>query len=195
MTFAGIWKYLKNNYIIALSGLVVVVCLAVFLVRDDQIRRRAADYDDLNVRRTRILKNMKYGVGLKEDLSQMESMINEAESRLFLPDDLAGNQRYFYQIERASGVTISNLQQIIKPIPTGKNSKMERKKAMKATYKPILYDMRVSGTYEQLLGFLREIEGGSAFASVEAFSISGSKGDGGSLVMMRLSVEMLGRKS
>ncbi|MDQ8201660.1 hypothetical protein [Pelagicoccus sp. SDUM812003] len=187
-------KYLKKNYVIAISGAVVVLCSVVFFIRDDQIRRRSADYDDLDIRRTRILKNMKYGVGLKDDLEEVKSMMKEAESRLFLPDDLAGNQRYFYQIERASGVTISNLQQIIKPIPTGKNSKQERKKAMKATFKPILYDMSVTGTYMDVLGFLREIEGGRAFATIDSFAMSGGKGEADSSVTMRLTVEVLGRK-
>lgn len=190
-----ILTYLKKNYVVAGSGLIVLVCLVVFYVRNDQIRRLSADYDDLNVRRTRILKNMKFGVGLENDVAQMKEMLAEAESRLFDPNDLAGNQRYFYQIERASGATISNLQQIIKQAPMGKQNVKERKRMAKSKYQEIVYDMNVRGTYEQVLSFFREVEGGEAFACTNGFSVTPSRGGGEAQVNMRFSVEVLGRKS
>lgn len=196
MTFQVLLAKLKKNYVIAASGAVVLVCLVVHFVRNEQITRMEADYDDLDVRRSRILKNMKYGAELEPDLAEMKEMMSEVEKRLFLPSDLATNQRYFYQLESATGVTITGLQQIVRPPPAGKDNKKARKLAARAKYQAIVYDMNVSGTYEQIIAFLRELEGGDAFACVDGFSIIQNKGKGGaSEVSMRLAVEVLGRKA
>lgn len=197
MTFQGIVAYLKKNYVIAASGAVVILCLGVHFVRNEQITRLIADYDDLNVRRSRILKNMKFGSDLETDLEALRTMKEDVESRLFLPADLASNQRYFYQVESQTGVAISNLQQIIKPLPIGRDKKKARKLAARAKYQGIVYDMTISGSYTQILDFMREVEGGHAFTSVDGFSVVQGKAAGGrqDMVTMRLSVEVLGKKA
>lgn len=196
MNFQSLLATLKKNYIIAASGAVVLACFAVHFVRNEQITRMEADYDDLSVRRSRILKNMKFGDQLEPDLAKMKEMMGEIEKRLFLPSDLATNQRYFYQLESATGVTISGLQQIVKPPPSGKATKKARKLAARAKYQAIVYDMNVSGSYEQIVAFLRELEGGDAFACVDGFSVIQHRGKAESSgITMRLAVEVLGKKA
>ncbi len=196
MTFASILSYLKKNYVIAICSTVAVACLGVYFVRNDQITRLAADYDDLTVRYSRILKNLKFGSDIEGDLEEMRAMQAEVESRLFSPEDLATNQRYFYQIESATGVEMASIQQIIKPLPDGKRNKKARKKAEQSPYQEIVYDMSVRGTYSEVLSFLREIEGGDAFATLNGFSIIDAKTRvGAPEVEMRLSINVLGRKS
>ncbi len=196
MTFLSILEYLKKNYIIAVCSAVALVCLGVYFVRNDQITRLAADYDDLTVRYSRILKNLKFASDIEDDLAELKSMKADAESRLFSPEDLATNQRYFYQIESSTGVEMLSIQQVIKPLPDGKKNKKARKKAEQSPYQEILYDMNLRGTYLEVLSFLREIEGGSAFAVLNGFSIVDSKSRGDEpQVEMRVSVNVLGRKS
>ncbi|MDQ8186102.1 hypothetical protein [Pelagicoccus sp. SDUM812002] len=195
MTFASIFSYLKKNYIIAICSAVAVVCLGVYFVRNDQITRLEADYDDLTVRHSRILKNLKFGAEIESDLEELKAMESEVESRLFAPEDLATNQRYFYQIESSTGVQMESIQQIIKPLPDGKKNKKARKKAEQSPYQEIIYDMSVQGAYSEVLAFLRAIEGGEAFAVIDAFSIvDANKMSGEPEVEMRLSVDVLGRK-
>ncbi len=195
MTFSSILEYLKKNYVIAICGTVVVVCLGVYFVRNDQITRLAADYDDLSVRHSRILKNLKFASEIEVDLEEMKSMKVESESRLFSPEDLATNQRYFYQIESATGIEMTSIQQVIKPLPTGKQNKKARKKAEQSPYQEIIYDMSVQGTYIEILAFLREIEGGSAFTVLDSFAVRDARNTvGDPKVALRLSVNVLGRK-
>ncbi|WP_309025833.1 hypothetical protein [Pelagicoccus enzymogenes] len=196
MTFLSIFSYLKKNYIVSICSLVAIVCLGVYLVRSDQITRLAADYDDLSVRHSRILKNLKFGSDIEADLDRLKTMSEEIEARLFSPEDLATNQRYFYQIESATGVEMASIQQIIKPLPEGKNNKQARMKAERSPYQEIIYDMSVQGTYTEVLSFLREIEGGEAFAVLDGFTIMDSKSkEADPEVDIRLSVNVLGRKS
>ncbi|MBD5781808.1 hypothetical protein IEN85_20070 [Pelagicoccus sp. NFK12] len=196
MTFLSLFSYLKKNYIVSICSLVAIVCLGVYLVRSDQITRLAADYDDLSVRHSRILKNLKFGSDIEADLDRLKTMSEEIEARLFSPEDLATNQRYFYQIESATGVEMASIQQIIKPLPEGKNNKQARMKAERSPYQEIIYDMSVQGTYTEVLSFLREIEGGEAFAVLDGFTIMDSKSkEADPEVDIRLSVNVLGRKS
>lgn len=196
MTFLSIFEYLKKNYIVAICAIVTVVCLGVYFVRNDQITRLAADSDDLSVRHSRILKNLKFASNIEGDLEEIKVMKSDSESRLFLPEDLATNQRYFYQIETSTGVEMSSLQQVMKPLPEGKQNKKARRKAENSPYQEIVYDMNIEGTYVEILAFLREIEGGSAFSVLDGMSVINSKKTlGDSKVEMRLSVNVLGRKS
>ncbi|MDQ8183396.1 hypothetical protein [Pelagicoccus sp. SDUM812005] len=196
MSFLSILSYLRKNYVIAICSAVVVVCLGVYFVRNDQITRLAADADDLSVRHSRILKNLKFASDIEADLEEIKRMDAEVNARLFAPEDLATNQRYFYQVESATGVEMSNIQQVIKPLPDAKRDKKARKKAEMSPYQEIIYDMSVTGTYLEVLSFVRAIEGGSAFAVVESVSITGAKNTVGEPeVEMRLSVSVLGRKN
>lgn len=195
MTFSSIFLYLKKNYVITVCSAVVVVCLGVFFVRNDQITRLAADYDDLSVRYSRILKNLKFASEIEGDLEQIRAMDEEVNSRLLNPEDLATNQRYFYQIESATGVSMTSIQQIVKPLPEGKKNKKARKKAEQSPYQELIYDMIVQGEYSELLAFLRKIEGGKRFAVLDGFSVVSANGNWTDNAMkMRLSVSVLGEK-
>lgn len=196
MTFSTILDYLKKNYVVAISGLVAVLCLGVYFVRHDQITRLAADFDDLSVRRSRILKNLKFASGIETDLALMKSQISDVESRLFNPEDLATNQRYFYQIESATGVQMKSIQQLIKHLPTGKNAKKANKKAQQSHFQEIAYELDIQGEYRDVLAFLRELEGGKAFVVLNGFSMVTAKGvSSSSEIAMRLSISVLGRRS
>ncbi|EDY84538.1 hypothetical protein VDG1235_4169 [Verrucomicrobiia bacterium DG1235] len=187
---------MKKNYIIAICGVVVLLCLGVHLVRSEQITRLAADYDDLSVRRTRILKNLKFASEIDADLVEMKSMLEEVEGRLFSPEDLATNQRYFYQIESSTGVEMTSIQQLIKPLPVGKKNKKERKRAERSQFQEIVYDMALEGTYREVLAFLRELEGGEAFSALDGFSlVSAKKLAAEPEVSMRLTLNVFGKKS
>ncbi|MBK1879947.1 hypothetical protein [Pelagicoccus mobilis] len=197
MTFSSIVSYLKKNYIIAGSAAVAIICSGIHFVRGEQITRLAADYDDLSVRHTRILKNLKFADEIDGDLELMKSMEADIESRLFSPEDLATNQRYFYQIESTSGVDMASIQQIVKALPSGKVDKKARKKAERSKFQELVYDVEIGGTYSEVLTFFREVEGGDAFAVVDGFiAAPGSANEGtADRVSVRVSFNVLGRKS
>lgn len=195
MNFPAILTYFKKNYILGICGFVSLVCLGIYIVRSEQITRLAADYDDLDIRRTRILKNLKFASDIEADLQEAQAFLKDAEGRLFSPEDLATNQRYFYEVESATGVQMKSIQQVIKDLPDGKRDKKARKKAAKSNFQEIIYDMNIQGTYENVLTFMRELEGGKAFMVLEAVSMIPVKAVAGEPeVSVRLSVTVLGKK-
>lgn len=196
MTILGLLAYLKKNYIITISCAVAVACLAVHFVRNEQITRLGLDFDDLSVRRSRILKNLKFASEIDVDLAELQKMKADVETRLFSPEDLATNQRYFYQIESSTGAKMTSIQQMMKQVPAGKQNKKERKKAANSAFQEIVYEMSIKGTYTEVLAFMREVEGGKAFAVLDGFSIVSAKNAiGEPEVNVRLTVNVLGRKS
>lgn len=197
MSVLGLLQYAMKHLVATICSIVVIGCIAAYFIRNETIVRMAADYDDLNVRRTRILKNFRYSASLEQDLEEMRKMSDESEIRLFDPEDLASNYSYFYKLETNSEVKLSNLQQMEKPLPAGKAGAKARKKAAKAKYRSIVYEMNVSGDYENVLNFLRGLEGGKSFYRLEAVAMADLKGSLGSepRVTMRISLNMLGSKS
>ncbi len=195
MTFPILLQLLKKNLVSACAALVLLACCAFYFARSGQISQLEVDLDDSSVRRTRMLKNLKFGTGLPEDLASIKELMGQAEERLFSPGDLAGNQRYFYQLESATGVKLQNLQQIAVPISQARNDKKGAKKAAQSKYQEISYEMNVVGTYESVLTFLRHLEEGSAFYRLEGLSIArmgAQKGDASTGI--RLGITILGRK-
>lgn len=199
MTFLTIFEYLKKNYVIALSAVIALVCLGVHYIRGEQVMRLAADYDDLTVRHTRILKNLKHASEIDADLDEIESLMEDVDSRLFNPEDLATNQRYFYEIESSSGAKIASIRQIVKPLPSGKGSQKARKKAARSRFQELVYDIELRGSYSEILNFMRKVEGGDAFAVLDGLILSSSSVAGNSSekrnLKMKFSVSVMGRKA
>ncbi|MBC2606840.1 hypothetical protein [Pelagicoccus albus] len=195
MSLETILAYLKKNYVVVASGLVALVCISFYLYRGKSITVLEADYDDLSVRHTRILRNLKNASDIEVDLERLDQLQADVESRLFLPEDLATNQRYFYQIESTTGVEMTSLQQLLKALPTGKNAKKARKKAQKSPYQELVYDMNIHGTYPEVLEFMRGVEGGKALAALDGFSVVPINGASvETRLNMRISYNVLGRK-
>lgn len=195
MTFQGVLLYLKKHYAIAASAFVVVACLAVYLVREGQITRLEADFDDLSIRRSRMLKNIRFGTDLPSELESLRALESEAKARLFDPEDLGANKVYFYQRESATGVKLPVLQQIVKDLPANQMNKKQRMTAARSQYQEIAYEVTVNGTYKQILDFMKELEGGPAFYRLDGLSVApATSADSDGMASMRLGITILGKK-
>lgn len=101
-----------------------------------------------------------------------QNLINEG--------DLAENLGYFYQMESANHIRLTQLTQLSsQPAPEGN------------PYKAIPFSLRATGSYSQLMRFLRALEGGPRLLRIRAFSFSRADPVSGNLAL-DLSVEMLG---
>ncbi len=194
--FSNLIDLLRKNVLVGILGLVLLVSLCFIFVRSEQLTLLDANHDDLSVRRTRVLKNFRNGSDIASNLDRIKLMQEEAQSRLFRAEDLAANQRYFYQIESATGISILNMHQAVKQLPAGKKNRKARALAARSKYETIVYDISLFGDYEQILDFFRHVEGGRAFARIDGFALSRGKGGAGSsMINARVSVEVLGSKS
>jgi Tfp pilus assembly protein PilO len=106
----------------------------------------------------------------------------QIEDNLVVEDNLAENLQYFYKIEDRTKAHILELRPL--------NSTVADTKSL---YRRVPFSIRVTGTYEQVVGFLNGIETGPRLASITAMTLR--RREPSSLTaILDVTVEMLGKK-
>jgi Tfp pilus assembly protein PilO len=101
------------------------------------------------------------------------------ERNLVVESDLAENLGYFYQLETNSRVRVDQLTQLNGPIIQGN------------PFKAVPFSMRVTGSYAQIVAFIRALETGPRLARVDHYEFTRGEGKAGG-VALDLTVELLG---
>jgi Tfp pilus assembly protein PilO len=100
------------------------------------------------------------------ELASVKEALAFIDQHLIHEGDLPENMGYFYQLETASRLRLQSLNQLSSmPAPP------------EQSYKTVPFTLRTSGTYRQVLRFLRELETGPRLYKVQTYSLS----QGGSL--------------
>lgn len=106
----------------------------------------------------------------------------QIEDNLVVEDNLAENLQYFYKIEDRTKAHVTELRPL--------NSVVSGSKAL---YKRVPFTIRVSGTYEQVVGFLYAIETGPRLAAISSINLR--RRDPTSVsVILDMNLELLGRR-
>ncbi len=114
------------------------------------------------------------------ELATVEEALKQIDQNLIVETDLAENYGYFYGLETLSRVRITQLNQLSsQPVDDGN------------PYKSIPFTLRVTGSYAQLMSFLRELESGPRQLRIKTFDFGRGDGKTNSLAL-GLTVELLG---
>ena len=112
-------------------------------------------------------------------LTTVEEALKRIDENLVVETDLAENLGYFYQMETLSRVRLTQLNQLSSQPADG------------APYKAIPFSLRVTGSYPQLISFVRELESGPRILRIRNFDFG--RGDAKSnTIGLGLTVEVLG---
>lgn len=191
MNFGSLLIALKRHLTLTICGVLAAMGCVFYYVRSEQVTRLESDFRDLEISRMRMFKNLKSGRGIETHVQDMEALASQAKERLFKVDDLAGNYDYFFRIEGKSGVKLSGLQQNVKK----PDERDRRSRRQRIPYQEINYEMNATGSFEQLLNFLRQVERGQAFAVVQSLNLSvAGRGETGHPNMM-VGIAILGEKA
>lgn len=101
------------------------------------------------------------------------------ERNLVVESDITENYGYFYQLERASSVRVDQLTQLNGPLVQGN------------PFKAIPFSMRVTGSYAQIIAYLRALETGPRLTRIDHYEFTRGEGKAGA-VALDLTVELLG---
>ena len=112
MRFEAFVEFVRRKAILSLSGVVLSACVGVYLFHLDKKADLDSEIEQLDIRMSTILKNLKNSSGLEEDLTLADERIEKLDSRLFDPLELATNYNYFFKIESDTGVRLSGLKQL-----------------------------------------------------------------------------------
>ena len=195
MNFERLIETVRKNLVVAISGVVTANCMTVYVLHMDKKPDLESEIEQIDTRISTMLRNITNSAGLEEDIEVVKSQILELEERMFQSQELATNYNYFFNIEKSTNVSLSDLKQV--EIVTGDANQKKHKmpNPIADAYVKIRYDMRVNGTFRDLVNFMRTLEGGPSFYQLEKFRLSKSSAGGSELLSMDVSFLMLGKKA
>jgi Tfp pilus assembly protein PilO len=163
----------------------LVFCVALFLALS------IADYflwqreQTINVRHEEVRRNgenifsaLSSHARIANELATVDEALKQIDDNLIAETDLAENLGYFYQMETLSRVRLTQLNQLSsQPVED-------------SAYKAIPFSLRATGTYSQLVSFIRELESGPRQLRIKTFDFSRGEQKSNALAL-GLTVELL----
>jgi Tfp pilus assembly protein PilO len=116
---------------------------------------------------------------VSSELASVKEATEFINANLVKEGDLAENLGYFYQLETVSKVKLTQVGQLSSQ-PTSAD----------ATFIAIPFSLRATGSYRQVMRFIRELETGPRLCRIQTYAFTGNEGDN---VQLDLTLEMLGR--
>ena len=115
---------------------------------------------------------------ISTELQSVNDALKQIDDNLIAETDLAENIGYFYQMETLSRVHLTQLNQL------------SSQPSEDSAYKSIPFSMRATGTYAQLISFLRELESGPRQSRIKTFDFTRADAKSNALTL-GLTVELL----
>jgi Tfp pilus assembly protein PilO len=170
----------RNPIMVASISIIVIMGSASWFLwqrqqdltgQHDEIRRSGED----------ILTSLTSQARINTELATVAEALDFIDRNLINEADLAENLGYFYQIETASRIRFSQLNQLSsQPQPPGSH------------YKPVPFALRATGTYRQIIRLLHELESGPRLLRIRTYTLNQTEGEA-DLVNLEMTVEVLGR--
>ncbi len=161
-------RILKEYPLAVLSVVVIIICSAVIFLRGGAALELSAKEADLNSRIRTIDQNVKNAKDLKEDVEEVNLLVEQIEARLFNRDQRAVNINFFYAIEDRLNVRIANISQMPTEDPVyAKGGAHELK-----LHSTISYNISLNGRFDDILTFLYELHRVDPLIRVADFQIA-----------------------
>lgn len=151
MTSADLLAMIKKQPIGFACGLLCAICAALLYFRGGKIGEYRAEYEAKSAEATKILANVRNSEKLPAQVSEIQALSKEMESRLVRAGQLAVNLQYFYKLEAETEVKLIDVRQGNMP------------KGGKSLYAGIPFTVTVQGSFKQVLSFLQKLENGPHF--------------------------------
>lgn len=183
---------LKKNPSLLLGVFILVVCLAFGFLRASQLAKLSVAEADLNTKLDKISLNIKHSEKIDEDIQKLSELVGAIEERLFVGEERSTNIDYFYSFEEKLDIVISEVEQL----DDSRGKFAEDGPHRLELYSVINYDIRVNGSFREVLRFLYEIYQIDSIMRVSEFQIdsSNNKGSETNELSAKVRVAVLARK-
>jgi Tfp pilus assembly protein PilO len=119
---------------------------------------------------------------IRQELAHAQEIMQRIESNLVIEKNLAENLWYFYKIHPDSKEILTSLRGMNSdPVPD------------EFEYKMVPFSLQLTGTYQQVAGYLLQLETGPRLVQVKSFSFRRVR-QGAPGLVLNLEVRMLGKK-
>lgn len=155
----------KKFVVPIISGVVILLCLVVFLFRFSEVGtlKEATADADMTVRKMQ--RNIQNSENLEAQLGEIEEITDQISKRTIAPGDTAVNTAYFYQFE-SEGLNIESVQQ-----GTGPSTSEKSPWKMK-NFESTLFSIKATGKFQKLMDFAFRIRAGEKVVRVVELSVT-----------------------
>jgi Tfp pilus assembly protein PilO len=170
-----------RRFPLLVSGLVCVVLFGLvnyFLWQQQVAATR--QHDDFRRTGEAMLLSLTDQSRISAELAAVQDALKVIDQNLVVEADLANNNGYFYEIEDRSHVRLTQLNQLSAQPGTDDNA-----------YKAVPFSLRVTGTYPQIVRFIRELETGPRLLRIKNYNF-GRGDEKSNALALSLTLEMLG---
>ena len=165
---------LRDYPIAVIGALVFVGCVAVVFVRGDVVADLSGQETELIARIQTINKNVIASKNLEQDVESLLGYVATIDERLFNRNERSINTAFFYSFENKLDIIISNVSQLTDEDP----ALIEGGPNELSLHSGTVYEIRVDGTFQEILGFMYEIQKADALMRITNFEVYVSTAQG-----------------
>ena len=165
---------LRDYPIAVIGALVFVGCVSVVFVRGVVVAGLSVQETELIARIQTINKNVIASKNLEQDVESLLGYVATIDERLFNRNERSINTAFFYSFENKLDIIISNVSQLTDEDP----ALIEGGPNEVSLHSGIAYEVRVDGTFQEILGFMYEIQKADALMRITNFEVYVSTAQG-----------------
>jgi Tfp pilus assembly protein PilO len=183
----------RHPFVIAASAVAILLWVANYFIWQRQ-QELAASHETLQRSGEDMLQSLTNHSRVTAELAAVKEALAYINDHRIHEADLPENMGYFYQLEASSRLRLQSLNQLSSMPPPPDQA-----------YKTVPFTLRTTGSYRQILRFLRDLETGPRLYKVQTYSLAqggavsgggGRPGDpasgpGTALVTLDLTLEVL----
>jgi Tfp pilus assembly protein PilO len=183
MTTDDLIEKLKRYPIPSFCGFVVLAALVSFYFRMDMLTELDIEREKALLQARQVEDNIVAGSSLEDHVVQMRALLGSLEERVVNYAELATNLRYFYELESATGVALSDLRQ---------GQAASGKPGDRSELVGIDFTVMLSGSFAQIVAYLDELEKGRQIYKLKSFNVQKGRDASGSSLTLSLNLQLLG---
>jgi hypothetical protein len=158
---------LKEYPVAVISALVFIGCAVVVFMRGDLVAELSLRETELIAQIRTVNDNVIDSRNLEQDVESLQGYVAAIDERLFNRNERSININFFYSFEDKLDIIIADVSQLTIEEPAlikgGPNEL--------SLYSGIVYEIRVGGTFQEILGFMYEIQQVDALMRIANFEV------------------------
>ena len=165
---------LKQYPVAVLGVLAILLCVGAIVLRGGAVDELTVKEEEVSSRLRIINGNIKNSKNLEEDVAALDVYVAAINGRVFHREQRSMNTDFFYSFEDELDILISDVSQMAAvDVALDKGGPNELK-----LYSAISYDVKVEGSFKEILEFLHEIHSVDALLRVAEFEVKAVDGQG-----------------
>jgi len=187
MTAQDLIEKLRHYPVPSTCGAILLLCFFAFYLRMDLVTDLEIENEEVQRQVQQVEQNITHGKTLAADIAKLKEKVDDLDSRLIKPAELANNLKYFYEIEAITRASIGDLRQSVSAPAKG---------APKTILASVDYAVLITGSFHEIVAYLNELEHGRHFYRLKSLNLQRGRAEPGTArttpVSMSLNLELLG---